>query len=369
MGAFAALAGTLRGYAVVHSAHVSPYGARALDPGARPPAPRSRSTCCSWAATARDWTPPSPTTGACGSPASTSRSTGWGASARSRPTSRATGPLVVEGRSGAARRPLAGRAARPCWADGGPHPAGATPTIPLALARPRHLRGRGPGGVVVFGARGAADSPPRPPEDPRGRGPPPTRPPSPSASPCRVSRARDVGTVLLHMWAYIRDVRDAQRRPRGAPAPRAGALPGGDRPRRSASASCPACGSRGAFSRPGTTTRFEGVLVWAHWLWFLVPHSTAAYVLVFHREPLPPFPRRSSTACSTPACSSTTRSRPRRRGTPAARGRDPGRARDAPAHGRARARASGGERWGPLYSFPGEVTLWPPCPLCISPRP
>ena len=37
------------------------------------------------------------------------------------------------------------------------------------------------------------------------------------------------------------------------------------------------------FGRPGEIRRFERVLVWCHWLWFFVPHSAAAYVLVRDR--------------------------------------------------------------------------------------
>jgi hypothetical protein len=35
-----------------------------------------------------------------------------------------------------------------------------------------------------------------------------------------------------------------------------------------------------AFAAPGSVNRFERALVWCHWLWFLVPHSTVAYVLI-----------------------------------------------------------------------------------------
>jgi hypothetical protein len=42
-----------------------------------------------------------------------------------------------------------------------------------------------------------------------------------------------------------------------------------------------------ALSRPGVTTRFDAVLVWAHWMWFIVPHGTIAYHLVFHRDRFP----------------------------------------------------------------------------------
>jgi hypothetical protein len=35
-----------------------------------------------------------------------------------------------------------------------------------------------------------------------------------------------------------------------------------------------------AFSRRGEFTGFERVLVWCHWLWFLVPHGSVGYVLL-----------------------------------------------------------------------------------------
>jgi PAP2 superfamily len=38
-----------------------------------------------------------------------------------------------------------------------------------------------------------------------------------------------------------------------------------------------------AFSVPGTVNRFERVLVWCHWLWFVVPHASVGYV--FLRQP------------------------------------------------------------------------------------
>ncbi len=39
-----------------------------------------------------------------------------------------------------------------------------------------------------------------------------------------------------------------------------------------------------AFGRPGSFSAPERVLVWAHWVWFLVPHGTVAYHLVARRE-------------------------------------------------------------------------------------
>jgi membrane-associated phospholipid phosphatase len=34
------------------------------------------------------------------------------------------------------------------------------------------------------------------------------------------------------------------------------------------------------FSRPGQINRFERALVWCHWIWFMVPHASVAYVLL-----------------------------------------------------------------------------------------
>jgi membrane-associated phospholipid phosphatase len=38
-----------------------------------------------------------------------------------------------------------------------------------------------------------------------------------------------------------------------------------------------------AFSTAGTVNRFERVLVWCHWMWFMVPHGAVGYVLL--RDP------------------------------------------------------------------------------------
>src|SRR5205807_1922841 len=35
-----------------------------------------------------------------------------------------------------------------------------------------------------------------------------------------------------------------------------------------------------AFSAPGSVNRFERALVWCHWVWFMVPHMSLAYILV-----------------------------------------------------------------------------------------
>jgi membrane-associated phospholipid phosphatase len=40
-------------------------------------------------------------------------------------------------------------------------------------------------------------------------------------------------------------------------------------------------------SKPGEINRFERVLVWCHWLWFFVPHSSVGYVLLRTPERFP----------------------------------------------------------------------------------
>ena len=41
------------------------------------------------------------------------------------------------------------------------------------------------------------------------------------------------------------------------------------------------------FATPGSVGRFERVLVWCHWVWFLVPHGSVAYVMWRTPERLP----------------------------------------------------------------------------------
>jgi hypothetical protein len=102
----------------------------------------------------------------------------------------------------------------------------------------------------------------------------------------RRTRARDVGTCLLQMWGYLahyempNDDPDALRARVRIDYPvridrvlGLGELPGARLQRRLGS--------------PGRVRPPEQVLVWAHWIWFFVPHSTVAYHLVFHRDRFP----------------------------------------------------------------------------------
>jgi len=97
------------------------------------------------------------------------------------------------------------------------------------------------------------------------------------------TRARDVGACALQMWAYLAayemphdDPAALERRVRIDYPVRADRIIGLGTP--------PTLRLQRLLSEPGQTRPLEKVLVWTHWLWFLVPHATTAYVLVRHRE-------------------------------------------------------------------------------------
>ena len=97
---------------------------------------------------------------------------------------------------------------------------------------------------------------------------------------------RDVGMCALQMWAYIaayempNDDPDALRRRVRV-----------DYPARVDRAlglgATPTQRLQHLFAQPGHIRRHQKPLVWAHWLWFLIPHGTVAYVLAFHRDRFP----------------------------------------------------------------------------------
>jgi hypothetical protein len=102
----------------------------------------------------------------------------------------------------------------------------------------------------------------------------------------RRTPVRDVATVIVQMWGYLHhyempndDPAALERRVhvdypvRIDRALGLGTLPGLRLQR--------------ALARPGRIGRRDAALVWAHWLWFLVPHGTVAYVLVCRREDFP----------------------------------------------------------------------------------
>jgi PAP2 superfamily protein len=97
---------------------------------------------------------------------------------------------------------------------------------------------------------------------------------------------RDVATCALQMWAYIaayempNDDPEALRRRVRIDYPvridRALGL-----------GATPTQRLQHLFARPDHIRPHEKPLVWAHWVWFLVPHTAVAYVLAFHCDRFP----------------------------------------------------------------------------------
>ncbi len=97
------------------------------------------------------------------------------------------------------------------------------------------------------------------------------------------TRARDVGTCVLQMWAYVAHY----EMPHDDPG-RLEARVRVDYPVRIdrvlGLGQLPGARLQALLGRPGPLTRAEQVLVWSHWLWFFVPHGTVAYLLVTRPE-------------------------------------------------------------------------------------
>jgi membrane-associated phospholipid phosphatase len=97
------------------------------------------------------------------------------------------------------------------------------------------------------------------------------------------TRARDVATCCLQMWAYVAlyqmphdDPRGLERRVRIDYPVRMDRLLG--------LGVLPTLRLQRWLSRPGRITPFDRLLIWAHWLWFLTPHLALAYILVRRRD-------------------------------------------------------------------------------------
>lgn len=106
----------------------------------------------------------------------------------------------------------------------------------------------------------------------------------------RRSRARDVATCCLQMWAYVaaykhpHDEPEAQRRGTHFAYPiRADRVLGlGELPTVRLQRAIARAGPDGA-----EWSALDRALVWAHWSWFMVPHGSIAYILLRHRERFP----------------------------------------------------------------------------------
>ena len=102
----------------------------------------------------------------------------------------------------------------------------------------------------------------------------------------RRSRLRDVTVGALNMWAYVAAYEMPHDDPERLAARVKVAYPvaidrvlGLGVP--------PTVRLQRAFAAPGKVNRFERVLVWCHWMWFLVPHGSVAYVMLRRPEKFP----------------------------------------------------------------------------------
>ncbi len=101
----------------------------------------------------------------------------------------------------------------------------------------------------------------------------------------RRSPARDVGTCLLQMWAYVATYEMPNDNPERLlervridyPIVADTVLGLGT----------PITLRLQRHSDPESFATREKALVWAHWVWFLVPHGSMAYILARHRERFP----------------------------------------------------------------------------------
>jgi membrane-associated phospholipid phosphatase len=103
----------------------------------------------------------------------------------------------------------------------------------------------------------------------------------------RRSRARDVATCGLQMWAYVaaykhpHDDPETQRRKThfGYPIVADRVLGLGELPTARLQRALARVGPDGA-----EWSALDRALVWAHWSWFMVPHGSVAYILLRHPE-------------------------------------------------------------------------------------
>jgi membrane-associated phospholipid phosphatase len=100
------------------------------------------------------------------------------------------------------------------------------------------------------------------------------------------TRARDVATACLQMYAYVAaykmpndDPEALERRVLVDYPVRFDTWVGRGTP--------PTLRLQRALGTPGAFAAWEKALVWTHWIWFMVPHGTVAYLLLRHRDQFP----------------------------------------------------------------------------------
>ncbi len=102
----------------------------------------------------------------------------------------------------------------------------------------------------------------------------------------RRTPARDIGTLVLQMWAYFAmyempndDPEALEARVRVAYPVKIDRALGLGIP--------PSLRLQRRLARPDGITRADQILIWTHWVWFAVPHGTVAYHLWRHRDRFP----------------------------------------------------------------------------------
>jgi hypothetical protein len=100
------------------------------------------------------------------------------------------------------------------------------------------------------------------------------------------SRNRDVGVVLLQMWAYLATYKMPNDDPEALEARVKVAYPV-KADRAIGLGTTPTLRLQRTLATPGSFRTYEKVLVWSHWLWFLFPHGTVAYLLACRPEDFP----------------------------------------------------------------------------------
>lgn len=102
----------------------------------------------------------------------------------------------------------------------------------------------------------------------------------------RRSRGRDVAVCALQMWAYVATYQMPHDDPEALRA-----RVRVDYPVRVDRAiglgTLPTLRLQRALAKPGGLRPADQALVWVHWIWFLVPHGTVAYMLLRHPERFP----------------------------------------------------------------------------------
>jgi membrane-associated phospholipid phosphatase len=97
------------------------------------------------------------------------------------------------------------------------------------------------------------------------------------------SPGRDVGAAVLQMWGYLAHYEMPNDDPE-----KLAARVRIDYPIRADKiiglGTLPGLRLQRALARDGAIRRHEAALVWAHWVWFAVPHGTVAYMLVRRRD-------------------------------------------------------------------------------------